>query len=82
MDFEYKMIIVMYHPKKLLVSKQMKFLLKMIIGCYPELRFFMHRLRHYVRESVRTQDMGHGKSHLISWYVGFHLELTYSSLEC
>ena len=81
MDFEYKMIIVM-SSKKLLVYKQMKFVLKMIIGCHPKLRFFTHGLRRCVRELVRTQDMGHGESHLISWHVGFHLELAYSSLEC
>ena len=34
--FEYKMIIVMYHPKKILVYKQMKFVLKMILECHPE----------------------------------------------
>ena len=26
--------------------------------------------------------MGHDESHLVSWHVGFHVELTYSSLEC
>ena len=31
---------------------------------------------------MRTQDMGHGESHLIFWHVGFHLEFAYSSLEC
>ena len=31
---------------------------------------------------MRTRDMGHDESHLISWDVGFHVELTYSSLEC
>ena len=34
--FEYKMIIVMYHPKSFLVYKQVKFVLKMIIECHPE----------------------------------------------
>ena len=36
MDFEYKMIIVMYHPNSFWVYKQMKFVLKLIIGCHPE----------------------------------------------
>ena len=31
MDFEIKMIIVMYHPKNFWVYKQMKFVLKLII---------------------------------------------------
>ena len=31
---------------------------------------------------MRTQDMGHDESRLISWNVGFHLELAYSSSEC
>ena len=31
---------------------------------------------------MRTRDLGHDESHLISWHVGFHLELAYSSLEC
>ena len=26
--------------------------------------------------------MGHDESHLVSWHVGFHVELSYSSLEC
>ena len=26
--------------------------------------------------------MGHDESHLISWHVGFQVELAYSSLEC
>ena len=34
--FEYKMIIVMYHPKKLLVYKQKNFVLKTIIRCHPD----------------------------------------------
>ena len=31
---------------------------------------------------MRTRDIGYVESHFISWHVGFHLELTYSSLEC
>ena len=31
---------------------------------------------------VRTRDMEHDESHLVSWHVGFHVEMTYSSLEC
>ena len=41
--------------KKLLVYKQMKFVLKMIIGCHPELWFITHGIRCCVRESVRTR---------------------------
>ena len=31
---------------------------------------------------MKTQDMGHDESYLISWHIGFHVELAYSSMEC
>ena len=40
---------------------------------------FSHLALAYGKELVRTRDIGHDESHLISWHVGFHVELAYSS---
>ena len=41
-----------------------------------------HRLRHCVRESVRTWDMGLGESHSHPWHVDIRVGMCIFLLEC
>ena len=54
----------------------------MIIECHGKMTIVTHRLRHCVRELVRTRDMGYGESHSHPWHVDIRVGMCIFLLEC